>query len=179
MICIWHANCFPDPVLRGQPCRSWIKDVWCLSSLLLHDCLERYRKVVGRDWCHMSFGITAEGMLTGYSQNPSQSLLHLRSRAVAWCLKRLEQAIQKFNNNNNNNNNNGIFICVFECTIVNLATYTQFTNTAWGWIIKKEKQKQKQKQNKTKAKKKKTFKIALSLGYPSSYFYNKRCNMLL
>ena len=86
MICIWHANCFPDPVLRGQPCRSWIKNVWCLSSLLLHDCLERYRKVVGRDWCHMSFGITAEGMLTGYSQNPSQSLLHLRSRAVAWCL---------------------------------------------------------------------------------------------
>ena len=23
----------PDPVLRGQPCRSWIKNVWCLSSL--------------------------------------------------------------------------------------------------------------------------------------------------
>ena len=42
---------------------------------------------------------------------------------------------------------------------------------------KKQKQKQKQKQNKTKAKKK--FKIASSLGYPSSYFYNKRCNMLL
>ena len=96
-----------------------------------------------------------------------------------WCLKRLEQAIQKFNEDNNNNkNNNGIFICVFECTIVNLATYTQFTNTAWDRIIKKEKKKQKQKQNKTKAKKKKTFKIALSLGYPSSYFYNKRCNML-
>ena len=33
-------------------------------------------------------------------------------------------------NNNNNNNNNGNFICVFECTIVNLATYRQFTNTA-------------------------------------------------
>ena len=42
---------------------------------------------------------------------------------------------------------------------------------------KKQKQKQKQKQNKTKAKK--NFKIALSLGYPRSYFYNKRCNMLL
>ena len=28
-------------------------------------------------------------------------------------------------------------------------------------------------------KKKKKIKIALSLGYPSSYFYNKRCNMLL
>ena len=33
------------------------------------------------------------------------------------------------------------------------------------------------KQNKTKAKKK--IKVALSLGYPSSCFYNKRCNMLL
>ena len=49
------------------------------------------------------------------------------------------------NNNNNNNNNNGNFICVFECTIVNLATYRQFTNAAWDWIIKKKK-----KQNKTK-----------------------------
>ena len=67
---------------------------------------------------------------------------------------------------------------VFECSIVNLATYRQFTNAAWDWIIKKKKQKQKQKQNKTKAKKK-NFKIAVSLGYPSSYFYNKRCNMLL
>ena len=34
------------------------------------------------------------------------------------------------NNNNNNNNDNGNFICVFECTIVNLATYRQFTNAA-------------------------------------------------
>ena len=34
------------------------------------------------------------------------------------------------NNNNNNNNNNGNFICVFECTIVNLATYRQFINAA-------------------------------------------------
>ena len=67
----------------------------------------------------------------------------------------------------------------FECTIVNLPTYWQFTNAAWDWIIKKKKKKQKQKQNKTKAKNKKNIKIALSLGYPSSYFYNKRCNMLL
>ena len=44
----------------------------------------------------------------------------------------------KCNNDNNNNNhdnnntttNNGNFICVFECTIVNLATYRQFTNAA-------------------------------------------------
>ena len=34
------------------------------------------------------------------------------------------------NNKNNNNNNNGNFICVFECTIVNLATYRQFINAA-------------------------------------------------
>ena len=34
------------------------------------------------------------------------------------------------NNNDNNNNNNGNFICVFECTIVNLATNRQFTNAA-------------------------------------------------
>ena len=33
-------------------------------------------------------------------------------------------------NNNNNNINNGNFLCVFECTIVNLATYRQFTNAA-------------------------------------------------
>ena len=75
-----------------------------------------------------------------------------------------------------NNNDNGNFICVFECTIVNLATYRQFTNAAWDWIIKKKKTKNKTKQ---KPKKKKEIKIALSLGYPSSYFYNKRCNMLL
>ena len=42
-------------------------------------------------------------------------------------------------------------------------------------LLKRKKNKNK---NKTKAKKKK-IKIALSLGYPSSYFYNKRCNMLL
>ena len=64
----------------------------------------------------------------------------------------------------------------FECTIVNLATHRQFTNAAWDWIIKKKKTKN-QKQNKSQ--KKKEIKIALSLGYPSSYFYNKRCNMLL
>ena len=34
MICFWRVNRVPDPVLRGQPCRSWIKNVWCLSSLM-------------------------------------------------------------------------------------------------------------------------------------------------
>ena len=93
-------------------------------------------------------------------------------------------------NNNNNNNNKGNFICVFECTIVNLATYRQFTNAAWDWIIKKKKKqnkqqnknknnnkKQKQNQNQTKAKKKNQ--NCITSGYPSSYFYYKRCNMLL
>ena len=46
--------------------------------------------------------------------------------------------------------NNGNFICVFECTIVNLATYRQFTNAAWDWIIKKLKTKTKTKQQQQK-----------------------------
>ena len=53
--------------------------------------------------------------------------------------------------------NNGNFICVFECTIVNLATYRQFTNAAWDWIIKKKKLKQKQ--NKSRKKKSKLHKV--------------------
>ena len=46
--------------------------------IIITICLERYRKVVGRDWCHMSFGIIAENVLAEYSQNPSQSLGHLK-----------------------------------------------------------------------------------------------------
>ena len=38
------------------------------------NCLERYRKVVNRDWCRKSFGIIAGSVLAGYYQNPSQSL---------------------------------------------------------------------------------------------------------
>ena len=37
---------------------------------------------------------------------------------------------EKHNNDNSNTNTDGNFICVFECTIVNLATYRQFTNAA-------------------------------------------------
>ena len=96
-----------------------------------------------------------------------------------------KQDIFSLNNNNNNNNtntnnnNNGNVICVFECAIVNLATYRQFTNAAWDWIIKKKKKQEKQKtktktkQNKTKqnkSRKRKKIKNALSLGYPSSHF---------
>ena len=58
--------------------------------------------------------------------------------------------------------------------IVNLATYRQFTNAAWDWIIPK-----KTKNNNNNNNNKKGIQIALSLGYPSSYFYSKRCNMLL
>ena len=50
----------------------------------------------------------------------------------------------------NDNNNSGNFICVFECTIVNLTTYRQFTNAAWDWMIQKNKTKQKQKKRKEK-----------------------------
>ena len=39
----------------------------------IRNCLERYRKVVSRDWCHMSFGIIADSVFTVYSKNPSQS----------------------------------------------------------------------------------------------------------
>ena len=67
---------------------------------------------------------------------------------------------------------NGNFIWVFECTIVNLATYRQFTNAAWDWIIQN-------KQTNKKVEAEKKMKAASSLGNPSSYFYNKRCNMLL
>ena len=34
------------------------------------------------------------------------------------------------NNNNKKKKNNGNFVCVFECTIVNLARYWQFANAA-------------------------------------------------
>ena len=67
-----------------------------------------------------------------------------------------------------------ILFCVFECTIVNLVMYRQFTKAARDWII------QKKKKRKTERKKKrKEVKIALSLFFPNSYFYNKICNMLL
>ena len=44
--------------------------------------------------------------------------------------------------------NNENFICVFECRIVNLATYRQFTNVAWDWIIQKKKKKRKDRKEK-------------------------------
>ena len=50
----------------------------------------------------------------------------------------------------------------------NLAKYRQFTNAAWDWIIQKKKEEEEKK-----------IKVALSLGYPNSYFYDKKCNILL
>ena len=53
---------------------------------------------------------------------------------VQFTLKLRSNFSHNYNNDNdddnNNNNNNGNFICVFECTIVNLATYRQFINAA-------------------------------------------------
>ena len=46
-------------------------------------------------------------------------------------------------------------------------------------LLKKKNKKQQQNKSQTNKQTKKEIKIALSLGYPSSYFYNKRCNMLL
>ena len=54
-----------------------------------------------------------------------------------------------------------------------------------GLLKTKNKNKNKKQNKKTKTKtkrkekKRQEIKIALSLGYPSFYFYNKRCNMLL
>ena len=50
----------------------------------------------------------------------------------------------------NDNNNSVNFICVFEGTIANLATYRQFTNAAWDWMIQKNKTKRKQKKKEKK-----------------------------
>ena len=61
------------------------------------------------------------------------------------------------------------FIC---CDLVVLRLDILFTNAAWHWIIQKKKKKR-------EAEEEKKIKIALSLGYPNSYFFNKRCNMLL
>ena len=50
-----------------------------------------------------------------------------------------------------------------------------------GLLKRKKTNKKNKTKNKTKQKpeKNKKIKIVLSLGYPSSYFYDKRCNMLL
>ena len=54
-----------------------------------------------------------------------------------------------------------------------------FFNNIWPNRKLSNKNKNKTKQKQEKKYIKKIIKIALSLGYPSSYFYDKRCNMLL
>ena len=49
--------------------RVTVSHNWCIRNRL-----ERHKKVVTRDRCHMSFRIIAESVLTGYCQNPLQSL---------------------------------------------------------------------------------------------------------
>ena len=68
---------------------------------------------------------------------------------------------------------NGNFICVFECTIVNLATYRQFTNAAWDWIIKKKKQQQ-NKAKKKKEKKKKRNQNCIKSGLSQFLFLQQK-----
>ena len=76
----------------------------------------------------MSHVIQSHYRELGNSQNRLLSLRWLRSWAVNLFQRKTpanhpEDVISK-----DNNNNDGNFICVFECTIVNLATYRQFTN---------------------------------------------------
>ena len=47
MICFWRVNSVPDPVLRGLPCRSWIKNVWWLFKFP-NGCFDR------RNYCTKS-----------------------------------------------------------------------------------------------------------------------------
>ena len=71
--------------------------------------------------------------------------------------------------------NNGNFICVLECTIVNLATYRQFTNAALDLIIKKKKKtKTKTNKNKTKAKKKKKDQNCIKSGLSQFLFLQQK-----
>ena len=76
-------------------------------------------------------------------------------------------------------NNNGNFFCVFECTIVNLATYRQVTNAAWDWIIykkrktKKTKNKKKTK-TKTKQKPEKKYQNCIKSGLSQSLFLRQK-----
>ena len=81
-----------EKIENYQDLKLEVKRIWKLLSAqsnsgtnhnwFIRNCLERYRKVVGRDWCHMPFRIITESVFTGYSQYPLQSLTHLRSWAV-------------------------------------------------------------------------------------------------
>ena len=70
-----------EKIENYQDLKREVKQI-CGTNHNWFNCLERYRKVVGGDWCQMPFRIITESVFTGYSQNPLQSLRHLRLRAV-------------------------------------------------------------------------------------------------
>ena len=61
-----------------------------------------------------------------------------------------------------NNDSYGNFICVFECTIVKLATNRQFTNSAGDWIIQKKKKRERKKEKKKEKRNQHCIKSGLS-----------------
>ena len=64
------------------------------------------------------------------------------------------------------------FICCY-LVVLRLDNLQMLLDTE---LLKKKKKEKQKKKRKSKLHK---IKIALSLGYPNSYFFNKRCNMLL
>ena len=82
------------------------------------------------------------------------------------------------NNNNNNNNDDGNLICVLNVQLKISLRIGNLQMLLEIGLFKKTKQ-NKTKEKKRKQRKTKEIKIALSLSYPNSYFYNKRCNMFL
>ena len=73
-------NCSPveREIENYQDLKRELKRIWKLSRVsvvliiigwCIRNCLERYRKVVSRDWCLISFGIIAESVLNNLSLN--------------------------------------------------------------------------------------------------------------
>ena len=63
-----------EKIENYQDLKQELKWIWKLRRVTVvpiiigaFNCLERSKKLVSRDWCHMSFGIIAESVLTGYS----------------------------------------------------------------------------------------------------------------
>ena len=63
-----------EKIKNYQDLKRKLKWIWKLRRVTVvpiiigaFNCLERSKKVASRDWCHMSFGIIAESVLTGYS----------------------------------------------------------------------------------------------------------------
>ena len=72
-----------EKIENYQYLKRELKRIWKLSRIAVVPVIigtvgtvsKGYRKVVSNDWCHMSFGIIADSVFTGYSQNPSQSIV--------------------------------------------------------------------------------------------------------